>query len=409
MNRRELKRLDRELDGFLETMFAGLGRAERRAALRGYVTGLLLDGERKSIEPMAARLVDSPEEIEAMRQRLQQCVVVADWCDEELLRRMAVLIERELPGLEAFVVDDTGFPKKGKHSAGVARQYSGTLGRIDNCQVAVSLHLAGEENSVCIRLRLYLPEGWAADAVRRMEARIPEQVPFQKKWEIAISQLDDAIAWGLRKRIVLADAGYGDISEFRAALSARSLEYVTALSGAQTVWPPQSRPVLPSRRGEPGRPNTRWVDEKNPPVAITKFAETMKYRRVAWREGAQGWQASRFAAIRLRLAINRFHGAPPSELLWLIAEWPTHAAAPTKYWVSTLPENTPLRTLVRLAKLRWRVERDYQEMKQEVGLDHYEGRTWRGFHHHGTLCAVAHAFLALRRALFPPEAEMDAA
>ena len=180
MNRRDLRKLDRELSEFIGSMVEGMGRTERRQALASYVTGLLLDGDRKSIEPMAARLVDDASEIEAMRQRLQQAVVIAEWADDEMRARLARKLDAELPAVEALVVDDTGFPKKGTHSVGVARQYSGTLGRIDNCQVAVSLHLAGEAGSGCIAMRLFLPEAWAGDAACREKAGVPASIAFQK-------------------------------------------------------------------------------------------------------------------------------------------------------------------------------------------------------------------------------------
>jgi SRSO17 transposase len=409
MTPRDMARLERELREYLDWMVEGMGRVERCAAMRNYVVGLLLDGERKSVEPMAARLVDSADEIGAMRQRLLDCVGQSKWSDAEMLRRVALKLERELPGIEAMVVDDTGFPKKGTHSAGVARQYSGTLGRTDNCQVATSLHLAGEARSACIGLTLYLPEPWTSDRARCRKAGVPDEIPFRKKWEISLQQIDQALAWGVRKHVVLADAGYGDAVEYREALTERGLHYVVGVAGTAVVWPPGSNPKIPERRSKHGRPNKKYRDDKNPPVAMTELALGLKYRRIAWREGSRGWQRSRFAAVRIRTAHGHSsHGVPPGAEQWLLCEWPRGEKAPTKCWLSNLPADTSLHALVRLAKLRWRVERDYQEMKNEVGLDHYEGRSWRGFHHHATLCAVAHAFLALRRALFPPEAhELD--
>ena len=413
MNRRDLRKLDRELSEFIGSMVEGMGRVERREALGAYVTGLLLDGERKSIEPIAARLVNDPAEIQPMRQRLQQAVVVADWPDEEMRRRLALKIDGELPGVEALVVDDTGFPKKGKHSVGVVRQYSDTLGRIDNCQVATSLHLAGEVGSGCIAMQLFLPEVWAEDRKRRESGGVPETVAFKKKWEIALEQLATALRWGVRRHVVLADAGYGDATEFRAGIRALGLRYVVGVQGEHRVWPPGIRPTVPVKEpGVPGRPRTRPVADEEPlkikdaAIALGRDA----YSIIRWREGSRGKQASRFAAVWVTPGENhkRGRGRPPPEPVWLLIEWPDDEAEPTKFWFAALPKSTSLVALVRLAKLRWRVERDYQELKQEVGLDHYEGRTWRGFHHHATLCSVAHGFLALRRALFPPEDAMDA-
>lgn len=411
MNRRELGSLERELKEFIASMVEGMGRVERREALGDYVTGLLLDGERKSIEPIAGRLVDDAGEIQAMRQRLQQAVVVASWSDEEMRRRLALKLDTELPGVEALVVDDTGFPKKGKHSVGVQRQYSGTLGRVDNCQVAVSLHLASEKGSGCIAMRLFLPEVWASDPARREKVGVPDDVVFEKKWEIALEQISAALAWGVRRHIALADAGYGDASEFRLGLTALGLKYVVGVQGNHSVWPPGVHPRPPERRTGGGRQRTYWVaDDK--PVLIAKLARELDYAKVNWREGARGRQSSRFARVFVQSAENHRHGKarpPPTPGEWLLCEWPEGEKEPTKYWMSSLPPSTSLVALVRLAKLRWRVERDYQEMKQEIGLDHFEGRGWIGFHHHATLCAVAHGFLALRRALFPPgQSGMDA-
>jgi len=409
MNRRELARLDRDLSEYLDTMLAGMGRVERVAAMRSYVTGLLLEGERKSIAPMAARLVDSTAEVEAMRQRLQQAVVIASWSDDEMFGRLGSKVDAELPGIEAFVVDDTGFAKKGSHSVGAARQYSGTLGRVDNCQVAVSLHLAGEAGSACVGFGLYLPTEWTDDAARCAKAGVPSTVGFRKKHEISLAQIDRAIAAGIRRHVVLADAGYGESGWYRDELTERGLRYVVAVNGIPVVWPPESRPTLTQTTDDTDeRTRHRFVDRRFPPENINVLAARLPYRKVTWREGSKGWQSSQFAAARIRIAGAHRKGIAPGPEQWLLAEWPAGEAKPCRFWLSTLPADTSVRTLVRMAKLRWRVERDYQEMKQEVGLDHFEGRTWRGFHHHATLCAVAHAFLALRRALFPPEQdEMD--
>jgi SRSO17 transposase len=399
----QIKRLECELGEYLDSLISGMGRPERRRAMSWYVTGLLLDGERKSIEPIAARLVDDASEIEAMRQRLQQCVTLSTWSDREVLGRLARKLDRELPGAETLIVDDTGHPKKGKHSVGVARQYSGTLGRVDNCQVAVSLHVGGESVSGCIAYDLYLSEEWTADLPRRRSVGIPNEVGFRTKWQMALEQIDWALAAGVRKHTVLADAGFGDATEFREALMARGLSYIVGINGQPVVWPPESAPSIPRRKPGKGHPPTRYRDDAHPPETIAHLAGRLRYRRVSWREGSRGWQSSRFAAVRIRTAHRHIHAAPPGEEQWLLCESPKAENEPRKYWLATLPPTTTIRTLVRLAKLRWRVERDYQEMKQELGLDHFEGRTWRGFHHHAALCAVAHGFLALQRALFPPE------
>ena len=407
----DLRKLDQELTDFLSSMTVGMGRPERRRAMGLYITGLLLDGERKSTEPMAARLVDKASEVEAMRQRLQECVSVSDWSDDQMRKRLAEKLDAELPGVEAFVIDDTGFPKKGKHSVGVARQYSGTLGRTDNCQVAVSLHLASEAASGCIAMRIFVPEAWANDLARRQTVGVPEDVVFLRKWEIALRKIDAALEWGVRRHVVLADPGYGDASEFRDGLTQRGLRYLVGIQGTHHVWGPGAEPRAPKPTGKRGRPKTRHRDGNKKPVAIAELAEKIgreTYRKVTWRDGSKGKMSSKFAAIRVRPAERHTKGKPPGQEQWLLCEWPEDEAAPIKFWLSTLPETTSLKGLVRAARIRWRIERDYQELKQEIGLDHFEGRTWRGFHHHATLCAAAHAFLALRRALSPPEQdEMD--
>lgn len=410
MKQRDLRKLERELDDYVEEMFNGMGRSERREALGSYVLGLLLDGERKSIEPIAARLVDDASEIEAMRQRLQQCVSVSPWADDEVRRRLARKLDQEIPGVEALVIDDTGFPKKGTHSVGVARQYSGTLGRVDNCQVAVSLHLAAEMSSACISMRLYLPEAWTNDRERCAKVGVPETVSFQTKWEIALDQIDRAVEWGIRKHVVLADPGYGDCSEFREGLRSRGFNYLVGVQGSIVVWAPGTKPnaPVPRKPGQSGPERTRYKDGTDKPLSIEELSRQIgrhAYKKIVWREGSRGKQSSYFAAVRVRTAQRHAQGKPPGEEQWLLMQWPKNESQPTKFYLSSLPGDISVRGLVRYAKLRWRVERDYQEMKQEVGLDHFEGRSWRGFHHHATLCAVAHGFLALRRALFSPEDE----
>jgi SRSO17 transposase len=403
MKERELKKLRGELASYLDEMVEGMGRRERREALSLYLTGLLLDGERKSVQPMATRLAESPKEAEAMRQRMQQAVVVADWAESELYRRLALKVDTELPGIDALVVDDTGQKKSGKESVGVARQYSGTWGRTDNGQVAVSLHLAGEKGSAMIGHRLYLPKEWTEDRVRCEAAGVPAGVKFAEKWKLALQLIDEAREAAVREHVVLGDGGFGDIPEFRDGLEERELPYLLRVGSNHLVWPPGAEPRVPEYSGM-GRPATRAVDAHgHEPVQIGGLAKTLQYKRVSWREGSRGRQRSGFAAVRVHMAEGHTQGRPPSKECWLLCEWPKEEKEPTKFYVSTLPSNTSLKTLVTFAKRRWRVERDYQELKGEIGLDHFEGRTWRGFHHHAALCALAHGFLSLRRALFPPQ------
>ena len=382
------------------------GRSERRSALGHYLTGLLLEGERKSIEPMAARLVEDPKRVEAMRQRLQQAVCVAKWDDNNIWRRLALKLEKGLESeLSAWVVDDTGFPKKGKYSVGVARQYSGTLGRIDNCQIAVSLHFASEKGSGCLGMDLFLPEAWTDDRERCRSVGVPDGSVHKTKWQISISQIDRALSFGMKPQTVLADAGYGVCGEYREELEQRGLHYVVAIKPTHLMWPLGSDPKRPEKLGTAGRPHTRYRDGDFKPTSIEEVIAGLnpnEFQQISWREGSKKQQRSNFFVARIRLAERHTKGAPPSQPLWLLVEWPKGEASPSRFWVSNLPAETPVLTLVRYAKLRWRIERDYQELKQEIGLDHFEGRTWNGFHHHVLLCCLAHGFLALKRALFPP-------
>lgn len=416
MRPEELQKLDRDLTEFVDELFGGMGRVERRTSMRRYVEGLLLDGERKSAEPMARRLVRHEREVEGMRQRLLECVTHGNWSHGVLFARLAKKFDSECPGVEALVLDDTGFPKKGVHSVGVQRQYSGTLGRVDNCQVGVSLHLAAERGSSCIDMRLYLPREWSEDKPRCAKVGVPDNVIFKTKWEIALNQLDDAIARGVRKHVVLADAGFGDITEFREELEKKEFTYVVGVSSMIKVWTPGTGPIAPAERPKKmkGRPPTKYKTGAQKPVTLAELAVsrgTGLLRTLTWREGTRGPKRSRFGAVRVRTSHGHAAGKAPGPEVWLLWAWPKGKEKPEKFWLSNLPTTTSLKRLVSLAKLRWRVERDYQEMKGEVGLDHYEGRTWRGWHHHTALVAVAHAFLTLQRVLSPPilEGELDPA
>lgn len=407
MTPNQLKKLDRELEAYVAYLTADMGRPERRQAMGDYINGLLLDGERKSVVPMANRMAEDESDREGLRQRMQRGVK-SSWEDGELYRRIGTKLNDELPGCEAFVVDDTGFAKKGKYSVGVARQYSGTLGRTDNCQVGVSLHLAGEQGSGCIGFRLYLPEIWTDDRERCRAAGVPNDVGYEPKWKLTLNLIDQALAWGIHPPITLADSGYGDTGEFRDGLSARKLIYNVGVKGGTVIWRPGFAPKPPPQEQprKPGRRRKKFEAGREKPVSILEFAKSLgrsAYRKVTWREGTRGKMKSYFAAARVRTAHRHVQGVPPGEEQWLLCEWPPDEKEPIKFFLSTQPASCSLKELVRTAKLRWRIERDYQDMKQEVGLDNYEGRTWRGFHHHAALCAAAHAFLALRRALFPPE------
>jgi SRSO17 transposase len=394
---------------YLERVAAVLGHSDRREPLRGYLVGLCLPGERKSIEPMAARI--DPRHVRARHQSLHHFVSNAPWDDEAVLRvaRDYVLEQMERHGAVAgWIVDDTGIPKKGRHSVGVTRQYCGVLGKQDNCQVAVTVTMANEAVSVPGAYRLYVPESWANDRRRRREAGIPEEVTFRTKWQIALERIAHLRDEGLPLAPVVADAGYGVVTAFRDALTAWGIPYVVGITSETTVWRPGTEPLRPrAYRGLGRPPKLLRRSKRRRPVSIAALAESLPasaWHSVTWRQGSRGAMRSRFAFLRLRPAHRDELRAHPREVEWLIIEWPRGESGPTKCWLSTLPADMPRDQLIRLAKLRWRIERDYEELKQEVGIDHFEGRGWRGFHHHGVLCITAYAFLAAERArLSPPE------
>ena len=394
---------------YVATLGKALGHADRVAPFRSYCTGLLLPGDRKSVEPMAARV--EPGRVRAAHQSLHHFVANAGWPDEAVLAavRAQVLPVIEQKGLiRAWIVDDTGVPKKGTHSVGVARQYCGQLGKQDNCQVAVTLSVANDHASLPLAHRLYLPKPWADDPERRVRAGVPEEIPFQTKPEIALDQIRAAVEAGVPPATVLADAGYGVDTDFRDSLTSLGLLYVVGIQSSTSLWPPGAAPLPPkpwSGRGR--RPALLRRDDEHQPVSAKDLAFSLSWRawrRVTWREGSSHALASRFAAVRVRPAHRDYQRPTPRREEWCLIEWPEGETEPTKYWLSTLSARVTRRVLVDTAKLRWRIERDYQNLKQELGLGQYEGRGWRGFHHHATLCIAAYGFLILEQAAFPPSA-----
>lgn len=380
-----------ELIEFAEQMYGPLARCDQRAKGEQYVRGLLLEGRRKSIQPMAARLPDGDE------QGLQQFITDSPWEDTPVRRRLARRMSAEIEPL-GWVVDDTGLPKDGRFSPGVAHQYCGALGKTANCQVIVSVNAATDEASCPLDWRLFLPSEWDADAVRRDRARIPEEVGHREKWRLALDAIDELLEWGLEQRVVLADGGYGDITAFRVGLEERELEYVVQVKGATSAHPADAVPIAPAYQGRGRPPKPRYPEKSVSLREMALGAGEGSAQPVTWREGERGPLASRFLCLRVRPANEaqrQDDGALPER--WLLAEWPEGKEEPVKYWLSNLPAETPLATLVHLAKLRWRVEHDYRELKQCLGLDHYEGRTYRGLHHHLTCVTVAHAFLTCCR------------
>lgn len=388
-------------------LMRAVGHADRAEPLRLYCAGLLLPGERKSVEPMAARLV--PGDVRSTHQRMHHLVADSPWSDQRVLaavRDYALPVFKAHGGVQAWIVDDTGIPKKGKHSVGVARQYCGVLGKQDNCQVAVSLSVANERLSLPIAYELYLPETWVENKELRRKAGIPDDVPFRTKPEIALAQLRIAVEENVPPGVVLGDAGYGNSTAFRNGITAMGLTYAVGIQAATTVWPQGEGPApAPAFKGRGRPPRLLTRDEDHLPVSAEDVARRVgraRFRSVIWRQGTRTPLKSRFYALRVRPAHRDYWRTEARAEEWLLIEWPAGQKEPTKYFLSTLPADTPLPTLVRIVKLRWRIERDYEELKDELGLDHYEGRGWRGFHHHATLCIAAYGFLVVERGLFSP-------
>lgn len=387
---------EERFDAYMTLLIAVIGHADRAEPLRNYCGGLLLPGERKSIEPMAARI--DPAHVRQKHQSMHHFIADSPWSDDSV---MNAIIDYTLPivetidPIEAWIIDDTGLTKKGKHSVGVARQYCGRLGKQENCQVLVTVSVAHAHASLPVAFRLYLPEAWANDPERRSACGVPEHLWFQTKPTIAISLMESLIERDLPHGVVLADAGYGNESLFRYQLTEMELTYAVGVQSTTSVW-------LPGMQPHPGD------TVKHSPVSVASLARDAGeavFQEIRWREGSAAVLASRFWAIRVVSAhrVPERGGVAPEE--WLLVEWPEGADEPTKFWLSTLPEASTVRQLVHAVMMRWRIERDYEELKSEIGLNHFEGRGWRGFHHHATMCIAAYAFLVAERGLFPPEEE----
>jgi SRSO17 transposase len=407
------------IERFAAEVLGGFARRDQRAKGELYLRGLMLDGKRKSMQPMAERLgVD--------HQQLQQFVTTSTWDHVEVRRRLAVWAA-EFVDPRALVIDDTGFPKDGKDSPGVARMYCGALGKTGNCQIGVSVHAVTDWASAAIDWRLFLPESWddrkagqvggeqttsqvlpevlAEIRRRRTRSQIPDEVRHREKWRLALDMLDEITGqstgqWGLPRRPVVADAGYGDATEFRLGLTERGLTYVLAVSPTATAHPAAAMPVTPTHTGNGRPPLPRYPDKPQNLKSLVIAAGRSAGRFVVWRHGSKkspgnptASMRSRFLALRVRPANRNIPRGTDGSLpeCWLLAEWPPGEPEPTDYWLSTLPPHIRLRDLVRLAKIRWRIEHDYRELKDGLGLDHFEGRSWLGWHRHVTLTAVAQA------------------
>ncbi len=381
----ELEHADR-FAAYVNEVTKVIGHADRKRPFRDYCAGLLTTAGRRSVEPMAA--LTDPGHASPQHQKLLHIVADSPWSDERVLtkvREQVVPAMTQRGPIEVWIIDDTGFPKKGTHSVGVHHQYCGQLGKQANCQVAVTLSIANHHASLPIAYRLYLPREWADDRARRKKARVPGAIRFNTKPQIALEQIRAALKAGVAPGVGLMDAGYGNNSSLRQAITALGLTYVAAIQTTTKV-----RPV-------------REDDPKPPRVSVEALALSLPkraWRTVAWREGTNVKLRSRFARVRVRVSPIRGEARFAEETL--LIEWPKDEAKPTKYWLATVDPDIPLRRLVDLAKMRWRVERDYEDLKQETGLGHYEGRGWPGFHHHGTLCIAAYGFLISERERIPP-------
>jgi SRSO17 transposase len=387
------------LAGFVEQVAGRLPLRRQRENALLYVRGLVEHGGRKSLQPTLFRLEETPARYESV----QQFLADSPWQPGLLVRACAERVGPQI-GVLAWIVDDTGIPKDGLYSPGVKRQYSGTLGKIGNCQITVSVHAVGERGTLPLGWRLYLPEEWCDELVRRRKAKVPDEVVFETKPQLAGDLCEQAAGWQLPTAPVLADSAYGDDAAFRMRLAELELEYVVAVRADTSVYGPQTSFAVPPRDGTTGRPRTVARPDRKPESVRTlagrlpaKAWQTLPCRTTAAGEDV----SSRFAFVRVVATnpVRNRHQQPRQE--WLIIEWPESEEAPTDYWLSNLADDEPPERLARLARLRWTVELDYRQLKGELGLDHYEGRSYLGFHHHAALVTCAHAFLTEER-LRPP-------
>ncbi len=396
-----------EFERYMAHLCAGLGHSDRHAGLRGYCTGLMAPLKRKSVEPMASHL--APTATRSRHQSLHHFVADSAWSDQEMLLRVAQWV---VPAMDFsnggwWIVDDTGFPKQGTHSVGVARQYCGMLGKQDNCQVAVSVSLAVQGGSLPVAWQLYLPKEWCEDEARREKAGVPKEAAFATKPAIALAQIERLLDQGAPRHCVLADAGYGTETAFRERLSELGLAYVVGVTGQVNVWPPGHAPLPPAAYSGRGNVPTRQrlgEASHQRPQSMKELAHALpagQWHNVEWREGSNFTLRSRFARVRVRAAHRDHRRDELRPEQWALIEWPEGHKEPMKYWLSTLPQDMPIERMVFEAKMRWRIERDYQDLKQDLGLGDYEGRGWRGFHHHASLAIAAYGFLMAQQLRYP--------
>jgi SRSO17 transposase len=381
---------------YVADVASGLARSEQRRNAELYARGLIEAGARKSLEPIVARLGGGAVEYETLQHFLADSPWDPGVVDRAVAERVCAVIEPE-----AWVLDDTGVPKDGKHSPGVKRQYSGTLGKIGNCQITVSLHAVGDKGTVPLGFRLYLPEDWCADPARRKKAKIPSDVGFQTKPQIGGDLVARAAGWKIRRAPVLGDQAYGNDAGLRTRLHAEGIDYVLSVGPQCDVYSPETVFAVPPRKPGSRGPAPSALRADREPTSIQALVAGLDedvWQTVCFRDRDGQQLRSRFAFVRVIAAnpIDRDRQAPREE--WLIVEWPEGHDEPTDYWISNLPAATEPERLARLARLRWMIELDYRQLKGHLGLDHYEGRSYLGFHHHCTLVTAAHGFLTLERA-----------
>ena len=389
--------LEARFERYCDVMVATMEHADREQPGHWYLKGLMLPGGRKSVEPMAARV--QPQRVHSAHQSMHHLVAEAHWSDEALLAAVAGEVLPKLVRAHEpvwWILDDTGFPKKGKHSVGVSHQYCGQTGKQDHCRVAVTL--ATHEGSLPLAFRLYLPREWPDDEARCQKAGVPEEVAFATKPELVWRQIEAALQAGYPRGTVLADAAYGDETAWREKLAGHGLTYAVGVRPVTTVWWGEHQPAAePHPRGGAGRPRRRLQrDANHQPISVADLARALparSWRAVTWRQGVSAPLRSRFARVRVKAA----HRDRPRTEEWLIIEWAHDTDEPAHYWFSNLPRDMPWQEMIDTVMGRWHIERDYQELKQELGLGHCEGRNWRGFRHHASLCIAAYGFLMLER------------
>ena len=405
MTTKQLHQVRSRLDRFLDDLLQLIGRSERRRWATLYVEGLLSEIDRKTAAGIASRFPNG--NVQAVQQLLQG----SPWDFSPVRQALARKAIAEMKPVEVCIIDDTGFPKKGTHTVGVTRQYCGVHGKVENCQVAVSLHYANEQASFPLDWALYLPESWTDDPERRRQAGIPPELIFQRKWELALELMDRSLNNGVTLGVILADASYGSITEFRDGLESRHLTYCVGVDGQLTLWRKETLRRAVPYKGFGRPPAPRYFPEAAPETArqIADALPGEAWENLVYWQGTKRPLSASFAALRVQPAHGYKQHQAEQPMVWLLIQKTPDKKTPYVFYLSNMAASTPLSQLVKVTRLRWRIEMDYQTLKGQVGLDHYEGRSWLGWHHHVTLTTMAFVFLLLERLRdsFPPSAIAD--